>query len=382
VRPPEARHLRPDDQADVDGPAQCGDDIAVHEPADRGEQPPVGVGPEHGGGVHHPAPGRVEGCEPGRDQRCERRGHLPTGPGEQLLGEERQAVRACVQVPEVLRGQRQATAAGRRERGDVVLAQPAKVQRGGPGQRAQPRGRRRHRRLVPARHGDEHRAVRDGRREVVDDRERVLVGPVQVLEPQQASGAGVREHVHDAQHALPEHDRGVGGGHPGHRAGTTGDQAVEHGEVGPDGGRAPDGGRVEPPDDRLRDRPVAASALHRPAAEHQQPGVGRRVRGRVEQPGLADPGLAEHGQHAPAPGRGVGQQPAHLGQLTSPADDHRAAQHRRHATQYTRMNAVAARSRPPTPSGGQALLCSSGQPSSPHTSDWIASLVAPFSDLS
>jgi hypothetical protein len=148
------------------------------------------------------------------------------------------------------------------------------------------------------------------------------------------------EGTHDAQQALPEHDRGVG---PGRRAGTAGEQGVERGAVGPDRGRPAHGRRVEQPDDRLRDRPVAAPALHRAAAEHQQPGVGRCGRGGVEQPGLAHPRFTDDGKRTPAPGRSGGHQPTYLGQLAGPAHDHRAAQHGRHDLSTQPMHLV-----PPT----------------------------------
>ena len=165
--------------------------------------------------------------------------------------------------------------------------------------------------------------------EVLQQRQRLLVGPVQVLQHEHAAGLRSQD-AQQAQDRLAEEDRRL---LPRHRLRwpPLGNQPPQHRPeraeflAGRQAPRSPGRGQ------RLGERPErrGRAAGHGPAGQDGQAALARRAHDLPDQPRLADAGLSgqEHRAAASRPGRGQGgPQPA--GFLVPPDQDR--AQHLRH----------------------------------------------------
>ena len=178
--------------------------------------------------------------------------------------------------------------------------------------------------------GQQDRGVGGGAREVLDQGEGVVVGPVQVLQAQHAAGRVAEREAQQPQQALGEDDDGVRAqrrADPAVRFRPAGQQPGERGAVGAQVGVPGLGRVVEKADHRTGDRPERPAALHRPTGQHRQPALRGPPSHLVEQPGLPDPGLPGDEQRAtPADGDGV-DEPAGGRELGDAADEDGAAGH-------------------------------------------------------
>jgi hypothetical protein len=148
--------------------------------------------------------------------------------------------------------------------------------------------------------------------EVLDEREGVVVGPVQVLQAQHAAGGVAEREAQQPQQALGEDDDGSALGlarRSPRRAGPAGQQPGRA-RRGRGAARGRAGRVVEEADHRAGDRPERPAALHRPPGQHRQPALAARAGDLVEQAGLADPGLAGDEQRPPPPGGDGVDEPA------------------------------------------------------------------------
>ena len=293
------------------------------------EQAPVELGAEHGGGVQDRL-GRVgERREPVGDERGERGRDRRARSGDELLDREGQPVRAQQQALGLLVGDRPAAPARRGQRRHVPPVQPAQVQGdrsgcGGEAARGVGRG------VVAGGAGQQDGRVGGGAREVLDQGERVVVGPVQVLQAQHAAGRVAQREAQQPEQALGEDDDGVRAqrrADPAVRFRPAGQQPGERGAVGAQLGVPGPGRVVEEADHRAGDRPERPPALHRPAGQHGQPALRGPPGHLVEQAGLPDPGLPGDEQRATPPGGDGVDQPAGGRELGAAADQDGAAGH-------------------------------------------------------
>ena len=160
----------------------AGDQVGV-QPGGRRQQPPVELPAEQRGGIQHQALVITQPVEPGADSVGERPWHA--GSGEGLLDEERNPVGDMLDAgDDVISSLRQARP---HHGGDLVRGQPAESQLPGsaaPGQPGDQLGSGR-RSFRPAGGHGEHGLGGQVVAEVLHDRERVRVGPVQVFKYQQ-----------------------------------------------------------------------------------------------------------------------------------------------------------------------------------------------------
>ena len=293
------------------------------------EQPPVELGAEHGGGVQDRLGRFGERREPVGDERGERGRDGRARSGDELLDRERQPVRAQQQALGLLVGDRSAAPARRGQRRHVPPVQPAQVQSDRPGcggEAARGVGRG----VVAGGAGQQDGRVGGGAREVLDQREGVVVGPVQVLQPQDAAGGVTEREAQQPQQALGEDDDGVRAQRrvdPAVRLRPAGQQPGERGAVGAQVGVLGPGRVVEEADHRAGDRPERPPALHRPPGQHRQPALRGPPGDLVEQSGLPDPGLPGDEQRATAPGGDGVDEPAGGRELGAAADQDGAAAH-------------------------------------------------------
>jgi hypothetical protein len=176
---------------------------------------------------------------------------------------------------------------------------------------------------------------------VLDEPERVVVGPVQVLQPDKAPGAALGDREQEPAQALTQQHDGVDV--PG-RAGavrTARHQPGQRGAVGPQllGGAAQR--RLPLPDDGLRERPEGAPARHGPTGEPPQAQLRRPPVDVVEQPGLPDPGLTDDQQHPAPAGRNPVHRRARDRELGRAADDDGAPDRRHRPIVVSRASPVA-----------------------------------------
>ena len=178
--------------------------------------------------------------------------------------------------------------------------------------------------------GQQDGRVGGGTREVLDQGERVVVGPVQVLQAQHAAGRVAQREAQQPEQALGEDDDGVRAqrrADPAVRFRPAGQQPGERGAIGAQLGVPGPGRVVEEADHRARDRPERPPALHRPAGQHGQPALRGPPGHLVEQAGLPDPGLPGDEQRATPPGGDGVDQPAGGRELGAAADQDGAAGH-------------------------------------------------------
>ena len=293
------------------------------------EQPPVELGTAHGRGVQDLLGGFGQRREPAGDQRGQRGRDRRSGGGEEFLDRERQPVGPEQQLLGLLVGDRPAVAARRGERRHVPTAQPGEVQGDRPGRGREAAGGVR-RGVVACGAGQQDGGACGGAREVLDEGEGVVVGPVQVLEAQHAAGRVAEREAQQPQQALGEDDDGIRAGlrvDPGVGLGPAGQQPGERGAVGAQGGVVGARRVVEETDHGSGDGPERPAALHRPPGQHGQPALGGARGDVVEQARLPDPGLAGDEQRAAATGGDRVDEPPRGRELGGPADHDRAARH-------------------------------------------------------
>ena len=328
------------DQLGIDRGPQRLDGRPTVDLGDPGEQLPREGSPQQRRRTDHPTMLGVEVGEPAGDRLPQVRrdvdrqdpDDLPVAvhpvqhaggdqPGEQLLDEERVAVGVPLQEPhQRRRGVLRLQAGGnhRRHAGGWERIDPKDGGRSAP---LEPSNHRRH--LLGRSGRDDAPAARvgEGIAEVLDDGERLDVGPVQVLEHEDRGSLGV-EQGEQARHRLAEQERRVVGRRrraPGRHEPS--ELTLEPGEARVVG----DGTVAEGSEERLGQRPERHGAAdgHGPARERiDAGGVGRGL----HQPRLADPGVAHEHDHAAAP-LGPARDPIEqAGELVGPSDE-RGAQH-------------------------------------------------------
>ncbi len=319
---------------------QRGQDVLSAEPGDGGEKAPVEPAPEHGGGDEHgarvlaqcgEAPPHAVGEGQWHDalDRLEQSPRFAVGDqrtrghrhGQKLLHQERHAIGARRKVQDLCRH-----GAGVETRADhlghLLLAETGHLDehRDTPGLKGpcqlQPGG------TVFVSRGDQAQdafadQVVD---EVLDDPERLRVGPVHILQHDEASS--VRGHdPQEPQHCLGEGDDGVLD--PWIVPPPLGNEQAEDGPEGLElrcvGGGTSAGGRTQ----RLGERPVGegSSGRYRPSAEDAQAATFSVRRCGVCQPRLADPGLAHQEDHATLSAGGPLDRIAQGAGLQGPSDD-------------------------------------------------------------
>ena len=295
----------------------------------RPEQAPVELGAQHGSGVQDRL-GRVgERREPVGDERGECGRDRRARSGDELLDRERQPVRAQQQALGLLAGDRPTAPARRGQRRHVPSVEPAQVQGDRSGCGGEPAGGV-GRGVVAGGAGQQDGRVGGRAREVLDERERVVVGPVQVLQAQHAAGRVAQREAQQPEQALGEDDDGVRAqrrADPAVRFRPAGQQPGERGAVGAQLGVPGPGRVVEEADHRAGDRPERPPALHRPPGQHGQPALRGPPGHLVEQAGLADPGLPGDEQRTTPPGGDGVDEPAGGRELSAAADQDGAAGH-------------------------------------------------------
>ena len=164
---------------------------------------------------------------------------------------------------------------------------------------------------------------------MLDEGEGVVVGPVQILQPQHASRCRAESEPQQPQQALGEHDDRVDvrGGRSIRELCPAREQPAQCGPVGTQRGERGVSGVVEH-EHGAGNRPKGAAALDRATRQHRQTALGGTGGDLVEQAGLANPGLPDDQEHTPTTDRRpVDQAPRHR-ELGGAADDDGAARHR------------------------------------------------------
>jgi hypothetical protein len=341
------------DELQVRAVAQRRDHGPVGQAGDRAEQRPVEPAAQHGGRADDPARARAHAVQPPPDRVGERGGHpgdaqvggvpaaVPLGqrplsqqPGQDLLDQERDALGPA--GDEFVHRGRQVggVQAGPGHVGHRRRIEAAQRQHGGGSagrERAGDRGGFAALLISGFPEGGETQHPFGGQvvGEVLQQRQRLLVGPVQVLQDEHAADLRSQD-AQQAQYRLAEEDRRLlprrrlrwpplGNQPPQHRA--------ERAEflAGRQAPRSPGRGQ------RLGERPErrGCAAGHGPAGQDGQAALARRAHDLPDQPRLTDTGLSgqEHRAAATRPGRRQGgPQPA--GFLVPPDQDR--AQHLRH----------------------------------------------------
>ncbi len=270
-------------------------------PRQRRKERPVGLTAEHRCRPHRIPGPRGERVEPAVDlggEGCGHRGSWPVllgGPDSrhrEVLDQQRQSLGAGHDVGREL---------GHESRPEPGLGQLHDLRCAQRPQRQDRRARRRREPVydvgpgpvVAGRDDDQHLGVADRGTEELQESDRVRIGPVGVLDNEEAPAFA--HAVEQPHHALAEHERWI------HvdpvdpvfvGVGPFGEQPPQRGSVGPDRRRAVRRVRAKRRQKRLRDGPVRRPVLHGRAGQHRRSVLPRVLLERPQQPGLAEAGLS------------------------------------------------------------------------------------------
>ena len=318
----------------VDRLAQRLDDLRLAERHGGGQDRGRHRAPRGGGEADDRPRRRVQALEVREQRVLEQLGELglvAQRRGDQLLGEERVALRAGADRLDQLRGQRAVALAGD-ERRELVPRERPELHRERDPAAPQPGGQPVHRvvlahRVVPPRRDDQHAAVVDGVRQEGEEVERRPVGPVQVLEHQHDRRGGA-ETLERRAHRLEQVQLRLAGVR-GRRSRRAASRAA--GATAP--GSPSRTARAAQRPERLDEREVGqggADEVDAPAREHGRAAPARPLRQLAGQPRLADAGGAGDQGGRAAPGRRSVERLLEPRQLRRPADEPVAGGRRGH----------------------------------------------------
>ena len=313
-----------DEQPVVDRLAQRLDDLLLAERHGGGQDRRRHLAPRGGGEADDRPRRRLQALEVREQRVLEQPGELglvAQRRGDQLLGEERVALRAGADRLDQLGAQRAVALAGD-ERRELVPRERSELHRERNPAAPQPGGQPVHRvvlahRVLPPRRDDEHAAVVDGVRQEGEEVERRPVGPVQVLEHQHDRRGGAEtlerrahrlEQVQLRRARVPVRGRGE------RRAGQQARQLLQPVE----------GGRAAQRPERLDEREVGqggSDEVDAPSREHGRAAPARPLRQLAGQPRLADAGGAGDQCGRAVPGRRSVERLLEPRQLRRPADE-------------------------------------------------------------